>query len=59
MDVEILDFAKAFDKVPHWRLLEKLKAHGIGGQLINWIKAWLDVVNREHAWVVLNLAGEL
>jgi len=33
---------KAFDKVPHWRLLEKLKAHGIGGQLINWIKAWLE-----------------
>jgi len=26
-----LDFAKAFDKVPHHRLLQKLKAHGITG----------------------------
>ena len=25
-----LDFQKAFDKVPHQRLLLKLKAHGIG-----------------------------
>jgi predicted O-methyltransferase YrrM len=28
-DVIFLDFAKAFDKVPRERLLEKLRAHGI------------------------------
>jgi len=27
-----LDLAKAFDKVPHQRLLEKLRKHGIGGK---------------------------
>ena len=36
-----LDFQKAFDKVPHQRLLLKLKAHGIGNDVINWIERWL------------------
>ena len=36
-----LDFKKAFDKVPHHRLLLKLKAHGIGNGMINWIEKWL------------------
>ena len=33
MDVVYLDFQKAFDKVPHQRLLLKLKAHGIGNDV--------------------------
>jgi hypothetical protein len=40
-DAIFLDFAKAFDKVPTARLLKKVKAHGITGQLLNWIKNWL------------------
>ena len=40
-DFVFLDFAKAFDKVPVKRLLRKVRAHGIGGQLYRWIKAWL------------------
>ena len=32
---------EAFDKVPHQRLLLKLKAHGIGNDVINWIEEWL------------------
>ena len=35
---EYLDFQKAFDKVPHQILLLKLKAHGIGNGVINWIE---------------------
>ena len=40
-DVVYLDFQKAFDKVPHQRLLLKLKAHGTGNVVINWIEKWL------------------
>ena len=39
--VVYLDFQKGFDKVPHQILLLKLKAHGIGNDVINWIEKWL------------------
>ena len=41
VDVIYLDFAKAFDKVPHCRLLLKLRNHGIDGQVWKWIQGWL------------------
>ena len=41
VDVVYLDFQIAFHKVPHQRLLLKLKAHGIGNDVINWIEKWL------------------
>ena len=41
VDIIYLDFSKAFDTVPHERLAIKLKAHGIGGEVLNWIRAWL------------------
>ena len=41
VDVIFLDFAKAFDKVPHKRLLAKLQFHGIGGLVLRWIALWL------------------
>jgi hypothetical protein len=41
-DVIYLDFAKAFDKVPHDRLIAKLKGHGIDGKVGIWIKEWLN-----------------
>ena len=33
-----LDFCKAFDKVPHRRLVYKLEQYGIKGNLLLWIK---------------------
>ena len=41
VDVIYLDFQKAFDKVPHQRLIFKLKSHGMGNSIINWIEQWL------------------
>ena len=41
VDVIYLDFQKAFDKVPHQRLIRKLKSHGMGNSIINWIEHWL------------------
>ncbi len=41
VDVIYLDFQKAFDKVPHQRLILNLKSHGMGNSIINWIELWL------------------
>jgi hypothetical protein len=41
VDIIYLDFKKAFDKVPHQRLLLKLKSHGMGEGIIRWIEKWL------------------
>ena len=41
VEVIFLDFAKAFDKVLHRRLVSKLKYHGIQGKILDWISEWL------------------
>ena len=40
-DAVFFDFSKAFDRVPHTPLLQKLYAYGIRGNLLNWIKDFL------------------
>ena len=40
VDIVYLDFAKAFDKVLHNRLLSKLRTHGIGENIASWIHEW-------------------
>ena len=40
-DLIQMDFAKAFDKVPHKRLLYKLQWYGITGNIHRWIKSFL------------------
>ena len=41
MDIVLLDFSKAFDKVPHKRLLYKLHRYGICGNHLKWIESFL------------------
>ena len=41
-DILYLDFQKAFDKVPHKRLISKLQAYGIDGNLLSWIISFLS-----------------
>jgi hypothetical protein len=41
VDLLFLDFEKAFDKVPHRRLLQKLEAYGVSGSILKWIEAFL------------------
>ncbi len=40
-DIGVLDFAKAFDKVPHGRLINKLRIYGIDEQIARWIESFL------------------
>ena len=42
VDIIYTDFAKAFDRVPHQRLLQKLKSVGIIGNTLNWIRSFLS-----------------
>ena len=50
VDAVILDFAKAFDTVPHKRLLHKLRFYGIRGSLLSWMSDFLT--NREQRVVI-------
>ena len=43
VDSIYLDFQKAFDTVPHRRLIVKLKAYGICGPLLKWINSFLSM----------------
>ena len=36
-----MDFAKAFDTVPHIRLITKLAAYGVSSKLLDWIRQFL------------------
>ena len=51
IDAIYLHFAKAFDSVPHQRLLVKLKGYGIGGKVLQWFAAFLD---GRHQRVIVN-----
>ncbi len=42
VDIFYLDFSKAVDKVPHKRLVEKMKAKGIEAGVVRWIESWLS-----------------
>ena len=42
VDTIYLDFAKAFDTVPHERLLHKLRGLGIQGAILEWIRSFLS-----------------
>ena len=43
VDLLFLDFSKAFDTVPHRRLLNKLNYYGIQGPIFQWISSWLTI----------------
>ena len=49
-DAIFLDFSKAFDSVPHQRLLMKLNHIGIRGPLLQWIESFLS--GREQRVVI-------
>ena len=57
LDAIYLDFAKAFDIVPHERLLLKVENHGIKGNALKWIRDFLSncqqrvvIIGTHSAW---------
>jgi ribonuclease P/MRP protein subunit RPP40 len=50
VDAAILDFSKAFDTVPHQRLLYKLDCYGIRGETLRWISNFLT--NRSQSVIL-------
>ena len=42
VDAVYLDFKKAFDTVPHNRLLTKLESYGVTGKVLEWVKTFLS-----------------
>ena len=55
-DMIVLDFAKAFEKVSHPRLLHKIEHNGIHGNNNNWIKSFLN--NRTQAVALENTISD-
>jgi hypothetical protein len=49
-DAIYMDFMKAFDSVPHRRLVAKVQAHGISGRVLQWVSDFL--ANRTQRVVV-------
>ena len=42
VDVVYTDFSKAFDSVPHQRLLKRMESLGISGHTLDWVRAFLS-----------------
>ena len=63
VDALVLDFSKAFDTVPHQRLMKKLHHYGIRGCTWTWIQNWLIrrtqrvVVDRDSSDTVPVISG--
>ena len=59
----ILDFSKAFDKVPRRRVLTKLDYYGIRGSLLNWFESFLTqrtqsvVIERTSSAPIVTTSG--
>ena len=51
-----IDFAKAFESLPHDKLLSKLKYYGITGKVINWFESYLS--NRQQRVVLSGHASK-
>ncbi len=45
-----MDFAKAFDLVPHEELIFKIRAYGFSGELLNWL---IDFLSNRKQKVVM------
>jgi len=57
VDVVYTDLEKAFDKIPHKRLISKLFSYGLSKEIIFWIEAFLN--NRKQRVCIKDLFSNL
>ena len=50
VDVVYFDFAKAFDTVPHRRLMAKVRSYGIDETVARWIDSFLSNRKEGGRW---------
>ena len=53
IDIIYMDYAKAFNKVAHERLVRKLGGYGIGGSILNWIHSFLTGIEEDRKWLCM------
>ena len=56
IDAIYMDYQKAFDSVPHRRLIAKVKAHGISGNVLDWVQDFLT--NRSQKVIINGAQSE-
>jgi hypothetical protein len=56
VDILYLDFAKAFNKVTHQRLIDKCRGLGVGGNVLAWVKEW-QTAEGCFKWSIFRLGG--
>ena len=56
VDSIYLDMVKAFDRVPHQKLLYKLRFSGFHDPLLGWIEDYLT--NRQHRVMIVGMASQ-
>ena len=54
VDIGVLDFSRAFDTVPHHKLLKKYSHYGITGPIHSWTESFLC---NHHMWVTVEGAS--
>ena len=52
-----MDFMKAFDKVPHTRLLVKMKAYGLSKKICIWVQDFCQTENNAYKLTEWNPSG--
>ena len=58
MDVVYLDLLNAFNRVPHARLISKVRSYEVNGEFLQWIEDFLSIKRQQEA-LLFRLGGHI